>query len=63
MNWLIMIFLINIKIERSIDVQNSFIRILVSFLFSLGFDAAVTILEWIIDGPCSESFCDDQDFG
>ena len=50
------LFLLNFPVERSIDVQNSFIRILVSFFFALGFDAAVLILEWIVEGPCSATF-------
>jgi len=50
------LFLFNFPVERSMDVQNSFIRVLVSCLFALGLSAADLILVWIVEGPCSETF-------
>ena len=50
------LFLFNFPVERSMDVQNSFIRVLVSCLFALGVSAADLILVWIVEGPCSETF-------
>ena len=50
------LFLLNFPVERSMDVHNSFIRIPVSFLYALGFDAAVSILVRIVEGPCSALF-------
>ena len=50
------LFVLNFPVERSMDVHNSFIRIPVSFLYALGFDAAVSILERIVEGPCSGLF-------
>ena len=51
------LFLFNFPVERSMDVQNSFIRLSVSCLAYLGLGAAVDlILVWLIEGPCSETF-------
>jgi len=50
------LFFFNFPVERSMDVYNSFIKILVSHLVLLGAGAAIEMLEkWLVDGAGSEN--------
>jgi len=51
------LFFFNFPVERSMDVYNSFIKILVSHLVVLGAGAAIEMLEkWLVEGAGSENF-------
>ncbi len=45
------LFLFNFPVERSMDVHNSFIRILVDYLVGSGAGVVVLLLEkWLVEG-------------
>ena len=51
------LFFFNFPVARSMDVHNSFIRILVNFLVGLGAGGAILLLEkLLVVGACNENF-------